>query len=257
MTDDSKIKKSIERNRKKRVDEPANHDARRATSFKMLCRLLNAPFTMTRLAIVMVITGLVVYKLSTGITDVTIESIGFGLLAMIVIAGGYALYLYSWYPDYVNFTQEKNHLLEEWVFFVNTRSEKFLADQLFVKVTVAIKPTALANAKQHEAIDEFLSRWQREGSDIYSGSKWSTTRPDSFTVDGRSISGHISISYGMKLLLKKMLTDIPKLAAQMGKEYFTTDFSWASEKNFDQEDSRDSIDEAKEEERHRQMMAKE
>jgi hypothetical protein len=258
MTDDEKAKKSIERNRKKRANDVPKPETKRASSFKTLCQLLNAPHTAKYLAIATAIAAVIVYKLSSGRTGATtIESIGFALLTIIVIGGGYALYLYSWYPGYKKFVQEKSHLSEEWVFFVGTRSEEFMKGDLFAKVTVSIKPTALANADHHKAIDEFLSRWKAEGSDIYSGSKWSGSRPDSLDVNGKSISGHVNVTYGMKLLLKKLIIDIPELKTKLGKECFASEISWSSERSFEQLDARDSIDEMKEDERFRQMRDKE
>ncbi|MBA4146069.1 MAG: hypothetical protein C0523_09915 [Cytophaga sp.] len=258
MTNDDQIKKSIRRNanRKSRTNDIPVTANRDAGSFRILCLLLNAPQTSKFILLAMLIFGGTGYKIASGLADADlIGSVGYGLLTAIVIASLYALYLWSWYSGYKKFMREKS--LEEWDRFIATRSNSFLKDKSFVKIMVSIKMTPLANADHHKSIEEFMKQWQAEGDSVYSGSKWTGVRPDNFKVHGKSVSGHISISNGMKLVLKKLMTDLPDLVTRVGKEHFTTSMSWSSEVIFNEDGSKDSIDQAIEDERFRRSAESE
>jgi phosphate/sulfate permease len=254
MAQDDQIKKSIRRNATKKKITDGNSDLgmHDQGSFKMLCRLLNAPRVSKLVAMIMAIAGITVYVGMSSQEGATFSStILYSLVIVIVIGAAYALYLYSWYPGYMKLITEKPYSLKGWKDFIASRSESFWKDKQFVKITVLVNMAPLANTSHHQAVVNFLKKWEEDGDSIYSGTKWEGGRPDSFKSSGKSISGHISLSNGMRLLLSKLLNELPELITRLGKENLTISISWTSEVNFNENTSQDSIEEAIENERYR------
>lgn len=255
MDKNEAIKKSIARNAlREKTGLNSTASLSNQGNFEIFVRLMNGEF-LAKIAltvcIVFCVSAFTVFRQTYELT--ALETLPYLVLALVVVVLLYFAYFYVFYISYQNFL--KNELIRSsaWQAFISSRSEDFLKGKRFVRVTINIQPTATANALHHQAVSDFLFDWTKRSSHLYDGTKWTKRRPDSFSVSGYTLNGHIGVGNGMTFVIRSLSSNLISLFKTVGEQNLSFSIRYDNEVTFSEDTSLDSIDAAKDREYERNL----
>lgn len=249
------IKKSIARNSKKiKTEENSTLSFSDQDNFKIFIQLMNGEFlgkiTLT-VGIVLCINLFILLRQKYEFS--VFQTLPYLVLAIAIVALLFFLYFYIQYMPYKNFLKCKLTRSSAWQVFISSRSHDFLKGKRFVRLIVNLQPTATANTLHHQAVTDFLIDWKKRSSHLYAGTKWANKRPDSFSISGFTINGHIGVGNGMTFVIRTLSNNLVSLFKTVGKENLSFSIRYENEIAFEEDTSLDSIETAREREYERKL----
>jgi hypothetical protein len=254
MNNDEAIKKSVNRNARKRKVENLTESLSQPGNFQLFIRLMNGGYLSKMALAISIVLSIILFQLLGGKFELTVfQTIPFLLMPFAVIALLFLLYFYIHYVPYQKFLKNKLTASSGWIDFVSSRSQDFLKGKRLVRAIITIQPTVTANTVHHKALSDFLTDWVKRSAPIYSGTKWIKGRPDSFKVIGFTVNGHVGVGNGMTFLIHSLSGNLMSLMAKVGEENLSFSIRYENEITFDEDTALDSVDAAKEREYDRRL----